>query len=97
MSLSGTSPLFLRLYQLGINNVQSNKRTEPGKKPIHIIVIAAVILGLALFAQEPSHDEAVINIEVLVRVFKGSKTESLEKLKSKSKTKTAESATEPDI
>lgn len=41
------------------------------KKPIHIL--AAVTLSMALFAQEPSHDVSVINIEVPVRVFKGSK------------------------
>jgi len=41
------------------------------KKSIHIF--AVMTLCLALFAQEPSHDVAVINIEVPVRVFKGSK------------------------
>jgi VWFA-related protein len=42
----------------------------PLKKAIHIV--AAMTLCLALFAQEPSHDVSVINIEVPVRVFKGS-------------------------
>ncbi|GAG14172.1 unnamed protein product, partial [marine sediment metagenome] len=32
------------------------------KKPIHILT--AVTLSMALFAQEPSHDVSVINIEV---------------------------------
>jgi len=41
------------------------------KKPI--LIIGVLFLSLATLAQEISHDVSVINIEVPVRVFKGSK------------------------
>lgn len=38
-----------------------------------MLLITVAILGIALFAQETSHETLVINIEVPVRVFKGDK------------------------
>ena len=37
----------------------------------HTILLAILVLGLTLFAQEIQHDAVAINIEVPVRVFKG--------------------------
>jgi VWFA-related protein len=51
-------------------NTKRGNSFAPLKKSIQII--AVMTLCLALFAQEPSHDVSVINIEVPVRVFKGS-------------------------
>ena len=39
----------------------------------YIFLITVAILGIAVFAQELTHETLVINIEVPVRVFKGDK------------------------
>ncbi len=47
------------------------RENERMKKPI--LIIGVLFLSLATLAQEISHDVSVINIEIPVRVFKGSK------------------------